>query len=181
MKEDPDAALVLASRAGNRQAFEQLLARYERPVFNAAYRILHHREDAADVTQTAFLRAYEHLDDYDSSRVFFSWLYRIAINEAMDVSGRRKPEANELESLLDPADGPDAHVDETRSENRMQRALLALNADQRALVVLKHVQDFSYEQIADILDCPVKTVKSRLFTARRVLRDLLLERGWVQV
>ena len=180
MREDPDAALVLASRAGDRRAFEQLLARYERPVFNAAFRILHHREDAADVTQTAFLRAYEHLDGYDASRPFFSWLYRIAINEAMDVSGRRKPDAGELDALPDHAEGPESRADEARSEGRLQRALLALNADQRALVVLKHIQDFSYEQIADILDCPVKTVKSRLFTARRALRDRLIERGWVQ-
>ena len=82
MSQDPDAALVLASRAGDRQAFEQLLARHERAVFNAAYRILHHRDDAADVTQTAFLRAYEHLDRYDPAMRFFSWIYRIAINEA---------------------------------------------------------------------------------------------------
>jgi RNA polymerase sigma-70 factor (ECF subfamily) len=90
MKEDPDAALVLASRDGNRRAFEQLLSRYERPVFNAAFRILHHRDDAADVTQTAFLKAYEHLDRYDASQQFFSWLYRIAINEAIDLSHRKK-------------------------------------------------------------------------------------------
>jgi RNA polymerase sigma-70 factor (ECF subfamily) len=179
MREDPDAALVLASRAGNRQAFEQLLARYERPVYNAAYRILHHREDAADVTQTAFLRAYEHLDQYDPSQKFFSWLYRIAINEAMDVGGRRTPDAVELESLPDQSVGPDGQADDARSEHRLQSALLALNAEQRALVVLKHVQDFSYEQIAEIIDCPVKTVKSRLFTARRALRDLLLQRGWL--
>src|SRR4249919_2474180 len=99
MKEDPDAALVLASRDGNRRAFEQLLARYERPVFNAAFRILHHRDDAADVTQTAFLKAYEHLDRYDPSQQFFSWLYRIAINEAIDLSSRRKPDPLVLEAI----------------------------------------------------------------------------------
>ena len=180
MREDPDAALVLASRAGDRQAFEQLLARYERQVFNAAYRILHHRDDAADVTQTAFLRAYEHLDRYDPEQRFFSWLYRIAINEAMDVGGRRAPTEFELDTLPDLAVGPDAQADGDRSDARLQGALMSLDVDQRALVVLKHVQDFSYEQIAEILDCPVKTVKSRLFTARRALRDRLFERGWVQ-
>jgi len=180
MKQDPDAALVLASRAGDRHAFEQLLARYERQVFNAAYRILHHRDDAADVTQTAFLRAYEHLDRYDPAQRFFSWLYRIAINEAMDLGGRRAPTQFELDTLPDHADGPDAQADGDRSDARLQGALMALDVDQRALVVLKHVQDFSYEQIAEILDCPVKTVKSRLFSARRALRDRLLERGWVQ-
>jgi len=179
MKEDPDAALVLASRAGDRRAFEQLLARYERPVFNAAYRILHHRDDAADVTQTAFLRAYEHLDRYDPAQRFFSWLYRIAINEAMDVSGRRKPEPLLLEVVADPGEGPDGQAAGAQSDARLQHALMALSVDQRALVVLKHVQDFSYEQIAVILDCPVKTVKSRLFTARRALRDRLLAQGWV--
>ena len=180
MREDPDAALVLASRAGDRRAFEQLLARYERPVFNAAFRILHHREDAADVTQTAFLRAYEHLDRYDPAQRFFSWLYRIAINEAMDLGGRRKPDPLLLEAVADPGAGPDGNAADRQSDASLQRALMALAVDQRALVVLKHVQDFSYEEIAEILGCPVKTVKSRLFSARRALRDRLLAQGWVQ-
>lgn len=179
MKEDPDAELVLASRDGNRKAFEQLLARYERPVFNAAYRILHHRDDAADVTQTAFLKAYEHLDRYDASQQFFSWLYRIAINEAIDLGHRRKADPLVLEAIADSASGPEGRAVDAQSDARLQGALMGLPADQRALVVLKHVQDFSYEQIAVILDCPVKTVKSRLFTARRALRDRLLAQGWV--
>jgi RNA polymerase sigma-70 factor (ECF subfamily) len=170
---------VLASRAGDRRAFEQLLARYERPVFNAAFRILHHRDDAADVTQTAFLRAYEHLDRYDPAQRFFSWLYRIAINEAMDLGAKRKPDLAVLDALADPGEGPDGQAAGAQSDARLQRALMALSVDQRALVVLKHVQDFSYEQIAEILDCPVKTVKSRLFSARRALRDRLLAQGWV--
>lgn len=180
MSQDPDAALVQACRAGDRHAFEQLLARYERQVFNAAYRILHHRDDAADVTQTAFLRAYEHLDRYDPEQRFFPWLYRIAINEAMDVGARRVPAEAGLDLLPDHGDGPDARLDGRHADACLQCALMALGVDQRALVVLKHVQDLSYEQIADILGCPVKTVKSRLFTARRALRERLLERGWVQ-
>jgi RNA polymerase sigma-70 factor (ECF subfamily) len=179
MIEDPDAALVLASRAGDRSAFAQLLARHERRVFNAAYRILHHRDDAADVTQTAFLRAYEHLDRYDPGQRFQSWLYRIAVNEAIDVGGRRAPADVELDSVPDQGDGPDEQADGCSADARLRGALMALDVDQRALVVLKHVQDFSYEQIAEILDCPVKTVKSRLFSARRALRERLLELGWV--
>ena len=180
MSQDPDAALVLASRAGDRQAFEQLLARHERAVFNAAYRILHHRDDAADVTQTAFLRAYEHLDRYDPAMRFFSWIYRIAINEAIDVGGRRATDSDELDALPDHAGSPESRAGDAQSEASMQHALTALDVEQRALVVLKHVQDLSYEQIAVILDCPVKTVKSRLFSARRALRERLVERGWVQ-
>jgi RNA polymerase sigma-70 factor (ECF subfamily) len=178
MREDPDAALVLASRAGDRQAFAQLLARYEKPVFNAAYRILHHREDAADVTQTAFLRAYEHLDRYDPAQRFFAWIYRIAMNEALDVGARKAPVDVELDVMPDPAGGPDDQAEGAQADARVQDALMALALEQRVLVVLKHVQDCSYEQMAAILECPVKTVKSRLFTARRALRERLLERGW---
>ena len=179
MINDPDAALVVACRAGNRRAFEQLLVRYERPIFNAAYRILNHREDATDVTQTVFLRAYEHFGSFDPNQRFFSWIYRIAVNEAFDMAhGRRRaePVVDELES--DRA-GPDEAAATGQLDAGMQGALMALTLDYRTLVVLKHLQDCSYEEIATILECPVKTVKSRLFTARQALRDVLLSRGLI--
>lgn len=179
MTDDPDAALVFECRAGNRQAFEQLLVRYQRPIFNAAYRILNHREDATDVTQTAFLRAYEHLDRFDPNQRFFSWIYRIAVNEALDVvNGRRRgePVVDELES--DWA-GPHEVAVNGQLDAGMQAALMAIKPDYRTLIVLKHVQECSYEEIAAILECPVKTVKSRLFTARQALREVLLQKGLV--
>ena len=174
---DPDAALVLECRAGNRQAFEQLLARYERPIFNAAYRILNHREDATDVTQTTFLRAYEHLGHFDPSQRFFSWIYRIAVNEALDVASVRRPADPAVEELSSERAGPDEAASSGQMDAGLQAALMALKLDYRTVIVLKHVQDFSYEEIAGILECPVKTVKSRLFTARHALRDILLSRG----
>ena len=178
MTDDPDAALVIACRAGDRRAFDRLLARYERPIFNAAYRILHHREDATDVTQTTFLRAYEHFDRFDPGQRFFSWIYRIAVNEALDVSnGRRRTEAVPEEFASDGA-GPERTAQADQLDAGLQDALMALPVDYRTLVVLKHVQDCSYDDIAVILDCPVKTVKSRLFTARQALRQVLLDRGY---
>jgi RNA polymerase sigma-70 factor, ECF subfamily len=179
MTDDPDAALVIECRAGNRQAFEQLLVRYQRPIFNAAFRILNHREDATDVTQTAFMHAYEHLDRFDPSQRFFSWIYRIAVNEALDVvNGRRRsePVVDDLESNNA---GPFDVAVNGQLDAGMQRALMAIKPDYRSLIVLKHVQDCSYEEIAAILECPVKTVKSRLFTARQALREVLLQRGLV--
>jgi len=92
MTDDTDAALIVRCRNGDRIAFDALLSRYERQVFSAAFRILHNREDAIDVTQTAFLRAYEHFDRYDAGQRFDSWVYRIAVNEALDlVRARRHP------------------------------------------------------------------------------------------
>lgn len=178
MTEDPDAALVLDARAGNRRAFEQLLLRYERPVFNAAYRILHHREDASDVTQTTFLRAYEHLDRYDPGQRFFSWIYRIAVNEAMDAAGRRPRQDVAVEDLVADRAGPQDVAIDGQSDAGLQAALMALNPDQRTLIVLKHLQGCSYEEIAAVVDCPTKTVKSRLFSAREALRAVLVQRGF---
>jgi RNA polymerase sigma-70 factor, ECF subfamily len=183
MTDDPDAALVLECRAGDRRAFDRLLARYERPIFNAAYRILNHREDATDVTQTTFLRAYEHFDRYDSGQRFFSWIYRIAVNEALDVSnGRRRnepvPGPDSPREIASERPGPERVAQDDQLEDGLQDALMALPADYRTLIVLKHVQDCSYEEIGAILECPVKTVKSRLFTARQALREILLKRGW---
>lgn len=177
MTNDSDASLVSQCRGGNRQAFEELLARYERQVFGAAFRILNHREDATDVTQTAFLRAYEHLDRFHPEQAFSSWIYRIAVNEALDIV-RVRPR---LEPLLDDAAtesaGPDAVAVQEQSDVTTQEALMALNIEYRTLIVLKHFQDCSYEEIAQVLDCPVKTVKSRLFTARQALRNEMASRG----
>jgi len=177
MSDDRDAALVRACRAGDRRAFEELVARYERPVFNAAYRILHDRDDAKDVTQTVFMKAYEHLDRFDTNQRFFSWIYRIALNEALDVVGGRKGHAPMAEDLVADRPGPEAEVASAQLDRGLQAALMALKVEYRTVIVLKHVMGCSYEEIAVVLDCPVKTVKSRLFTARQALRDVLVARG----
>lgn len=180
MSDELDAALVSACRAGDRRAFEQLLQRYQRPIFNAAFRILNHREDATDVTQTVFLKTYEHLHQFDPSQRFFSWIYRIAINEAADVAARRQrsePVGDGLDTLPTESSGPEQLAAEIQSDTAIQGALMAIKQDYRALIVLKHVQECSYEEIAEILECPVKTVKSRLFTAREALRAVMLSRG----
>jgi RNA polymerase sigma-70 factor (ECF subfamily) len=175
--DDSDAALVLRCRDGNRRAFETLLARYERQVFGAAYRILHHREDAIDVTQTAFMSAYEHLDRFDPSQRFGSWLYRIAMNAALDcVRSHHRSEALPDDLPAD-RDGPEEMFAHDQDDLAMQQALMELRVEYRTVIVLKHLQDCSYEEIAQILECPVKTVKSRLFTARQALRDVMAARG----
>jgi RNA polymerase sigma-70 factor, ECF subfamily len=177
MTDETEAALVVRCRNGDRSAFDTLLTRYERQIYSAAYRILHHREDAIDVTQTAFLRAYEHFDRYDVGQRFDSWLYRIAVNEALDlVRGRRHVEV----LADDPADeqqGPEEVAARDENDRLMQGALMQLKLEYRIVIVLKHLQGCAYEEIADILECPVKTVKSRLFTARQALRDVLVAKG----
>lgn len=177
MSDERDAALVRECLAGNARAFEELLVRYQRPVYNAAFRILGNREDAKDVTQAVFLSAYEHLWRFDARQRFFSWIYRIAVNETLDTAAARRPFEPLPDSLVEAGRGPDETATQAELDAGMEKALMALKLDYRTVIVLKHVQGCSYEEIGMILECPVKTVKSRLHTARQALRDVLAAKG----
>lgn len=177
MTDETDAELVAHCSGGDRHAFDVILARHERQIFSAAFRILHNREDAFDVTQTAFMRAYEHLDRYDPAQSFPTWLYRIAVNAALDLVRSRHPRDPLSDEIMDQRGGPDVEAMRGERDAVLQAALMELKIEQRTVIVLKHLQGFSYEEIAQVLECPVKTVKSRLFSARRALRDILASKG----
>ncbi len=171
--QEEDALLVRRSLAGERGAFDLLVVRYQKPVYNAALRMLHHREDARDAAQTAFLKAYEHLGKYDHGYRFYSWLYRIVLNEAIDVLGRRKGTDSSAVEIVDEAPGPEAIASGDQSLQALEQALQRLPAEQRAVIVLRHHLQLSYEAMAETLGLPEKTVKSRLYDARQALRVLL--------
>ncbi len=177
MNEPDDTTLMEQCTKGNRQAFETLLARYEKPVYNAAYRMLHSRDDARDVTQTVFLKVYENLDQYDPKYRFFSWIYRIALNEAINVlkkSSRLEPLDTET---LSQTQGPEQQASSEQLSEGVQTALMAIKSDYRPVVVLKHFLGCNYNEISEILEIPEKTVKSRLYTARRLLEEQLDQDG----
>ena len=178
MDRDSDEALIARCRLGDGPAFTVLVGRYERPVYNAAYRVLGNADDAADITQVVFLRIAERLDEYDARFKFFSWIYRIALNEALNLLRRQGRE----EPLEDDEDLPDGnHADpEWRAEQaersvRVQGALMKLKAEDRMLLVLRHYSECSYREIGEALGLDEKTVKSRLFEARQRMRGLLKE------
>jgi len=154
-----------------------LLIQYEKPVFNAAYRMLNNREDASDVTQTVFLKVYENFASFDPSCRFFSWVYRITLNESINWLGKR----NRLEPLLheaaDDADGPEQAVESAKLSADVQAALMTLSTDYRTVIILKHFLGCSYMEISDVLEIPEKTVRSRLYSARQLLKDALIESG----
>lgn len=176
MDNDVDQALVERYRNGDRDAFTELVVRYQRPLYNAAFWILRNADDANDIAQAVFLKVAEHLDDFDSQHRFFSWIYRIAVNESLNLLRRNGHE----ETLDDEIDlpGPDSINPEYQARDgertrSIQRALLTLSVNDRTVVVLRHFSECSYQEIAEILDVDEKTVKSRLFEARHRLRDLL--------
>lgn len=174
--EDTDEALVARCRSGDAEAFGTLVARYERPVFNLAYRMLGDREEARDIAQTAFLKALESLHRFDDRYRFFGWLYRIAMNEAFDILGRRGRQT-ELNDVHAADDDLMKAVSQAELGTLVRGALDALSHEHRAVLVLRHYQDLSYEEIGKVLDLPDKTVKSRLFEARERLRAQLAPGG----
>jgi RNA polymerase sigma-70 factor, ECF subfamily len=176
----PDARLVEAALQGDRDAFGDLVVRYQDRLFNTLLRIAGSREDAADAVQDAFVQAYLKLESFRGDAQFFTWLYRIAMNMALSRRRRRRP-AGSLEAAkssageepMDAAAGPDSRLLATERAEQVQSALADLGEQHRKILVLRELEGCSYEVIADILELPVGTVRSRLFRARLQLREKL--------
>jgi RNA polymerase sigma-70 factor, ECF subfamily len=178
MNDESDGVLVRRTCSGEPRAFEGLVRRHEKTVYNAALRMLHDREEARDVTQTVFLKVYEHLGEYDPSHKFYSWIYRIALNESIKALQRRKPTAVLDFEMPDGTPGPERVFDQAELSDGMAAAIMSLRVEHRAVIVLRHFMDCSYDDMAAILELPEKTVKSRLFSARQALKTVLETKGW---
>jgi RNA polymerase sigma-70 factor (ECF subfamily) len=177
MNKPDDKTLMERCIKGDRKAFEVLLVRYEKPVYNAAYRMLHSSEDARDVTQTVFLKVFERIDQFDPQRRFFSWVYRIALNESINWLNKSNRLDPIDDNIADDCNGPEKEVGNQQLGESMQAALMTISADKRQVVVLKHILGCSYQEIAEVLEIPEKKVKSRLYSARQLLKDNLTARG----
>jgi RNA polymerase sigma-70 factor (ECF subfamily) len=177
MEASEESALVLRCQEGEVRAREQLVTEYERVVYTVALRMIGDREEARDITQAVFLKVFRGLATFDRRRRFFSWIYRIAVNESIDrLRGRRQGQDLD-ESREDPADPPDAIVERHEAADMVQVALLELGHDDRQVLVLRHWLDRSHAEIGEALGITEQTVKSRLFEARRRLGRILRQRG----
>jgi RNA polymerase sigma-70 factor (ECF subfamily) len=174
--ERDDVELVRCSTRGDLSAFEQLVDRHRPVVVRVAARIVG-SDDAEDVSQDAFLRAFHRLDHFRGDAPFRSWLLRITHNAALDHLGRRRPEPvdpQEFDATEPSASRPPAERLELRERiERLERKLHGLSAQHRAVLVLRDAEGMSYEEIADITDSPLGTVKGRLHRARREFVEML--------
>jgi RNA polymerase sigma-70 factor (ECF subfamily) len=177
MSDPADANLVRSCREGDRRAQLALVEIHQGPVFQVSLRILGNREDAADATQATFLKVFERLDQYDAGYRLFSWIYRIAVNEAIDQLKRARPHDELPDDLLSGAIGPEGNIDADRVSRALKTGLHGLPEDYRVALVLRHFSDCSYDEIAMIVGVPEKTVKSRIHSARQLLRERLLAQG----
>ena len=170
-REVEDRDLIAKARRGDVEAYNLLVSRWEKRVFNYLLRLVSNREDALDVSQETFLKAYQNLRKLDDPARFSAWLFRIAHNEAFSLLRRRRPDA-ELIGEPRPRD-TGGRLLPVELSLAVESALKRLNEDQREAVLLKVYQGFKFEEMAEILECPVSTVKSRLYTALDLLRITL--------
>lgn len=171
-----DHELVRAVKDGNLSAFENLIERYQKTIFNLVAVLLGNQEDAKDVTQDIFVKAFEKMHTFNPKYKFFSWLYRIAINESLNWK-RHNPALQSLGGTDYPAVVEDQDVIAEQG-GHLKAALSMLPHPYQTLLVLKYFCDLSYEEIADISGISEKKVRSRLFSAREKLRLVLIEKGY---
>lgn len=186
-----DDELVARSMGGDLDSFNQLVARWERPIYALAYRVLGREEDARDVCQEAFLRAFRALKGFKGEAKFSSWLYRITLNLCRDWMRRerRAPVVQGSDDGLDPlelaAQQADVQsVEEVAARRELARvvarAMAALPEEQRTAIILKEYHGLTFQEIADLLDCPLSTVKTRMYQGLTTLRRQLEQAGVVK-
>jgi len=178
-----DASVIRRCREGDERAYRELVQRFQRPVFAVAFRMVRSAEDAEDITQETFVRVFRALDRYDPARSFEAWLFTITTRLAIDLMRRRRvrpvslsrqdPESGEERTLdiEDPGLGPEETTSHAEEERHAKDLIDSLPAHYRIVVMLRHQQDLSYEEIAEVLSLPLGTVKARIHRARALLKN----------
>ena len=180
-----DEELVARSRSGDADSFNVLISRWERPIYALAYRVIGREEDARDVTQETFLRAFRALRGFKGDAKFSSWLYRIALNLCHDWMRKERrtplvavPEGVEVEQLAAER-GPIESVEDLAARAELSRGVAAamehLPAEQRQAIILKQYHGLTFQEIADLMKCPLSTVKTRVYQGLSTLRKQLGE------
>jgi RNA polymerase sigma-70 factor (ECF subfamily) len=187
-----DEDLVARSRGGDTESFNQLILRWERPIYALAYRVIGREEDARDVCQETFLRAFRALPGFKGQAKFSSWLYRIALNLCRDwIRRQRRAPTVQMPEGVDPADlvadqGPVESIEELVARRELsavvEEAMALLPEEQRTAIILKEYHGMTFQEIAELQGCPLSTVKTRLYQGLSVLRRNLEknERGAIR-
>lgn len=177
-----DSQLILSAREGDRRAFELLVLRYQDRLYAAMVQVTGSADEAEDVVQEAFVRAFLKLDTFQNNSQFFTWLYRIAFNSALSRLRRRKG-VSSLDQVretvgdepIDEGDGPDGRMLQEERVRMVRLALEQMTDDHRTILILREMEEQAYEDIAEILQISIGTVRSRLNRARAALRIILEE------
>ena len=180
--------LIRKAKQGDMLAFEELILKHEKIVYNLALRMMNHSEDAQDISQEVFLKAYRSLQNFDERSAFSTWLYRITHNTCIDEMRKRKgKQSYSLEEELESADGsmqrqvadagdtPEESLMRKEQKSEILQALDTLSEEHKAAIILRDVKGMAYEEIAEILELSLGTVKSRISRARNQLKTEILK------
>jgi len=175
-----DSELMIAVKKGNPKAFRVLVERYKKKAYFIALGLVGDSDDAYDLSQEAFIRVYNARKRFDSGKSFFSWFYTILSNLSKNQIKKRSVRSDysrqakeEYDPQLDNSAAPDVIIEADESKTAVWAAIEKLSYDHREVIVLRHFEDMSYEEIAGLLDVPVGSVMSRLYYARKKLREML--------
>lgn len=177
-----DNRLIAECLEGNTAAFGELVLRYQDRLYNTVFRLVDHSDDALDVVQEAFLNAYQSLDSFKGDSLFFTWLYRIAVNTAISLKRKKRVLARisdrNGDPIIDPVDPSDhakpGHaLEQAEEDQKLYRALARLSPEHKTVLVMKELEGQKYEDMAETLGVPIGTIRSRLHRARLELRELL--------
>jgi RNA polymerase sigma-70 factor (ECF subfamily) len=176
MPHERDVDIIKRCREGNLSSFKKIVDKYQRPMIALAYRMLGNYEDARDISQEAFVRAYRSIDLFDESRKFSSWLYRIATNLCIDMLRKRKKQTayNTLgnDSFGSTTENPLSELEKKDRHAILMRSINRLSPRQKAVIVLRDIRGLLSKEVAKILDCSEATVRAHLFVARKRLRKI---------
>jgi len=182
-----DSLLVRKSKAGDLDAFEELVKRYEKKVYTLAYRYSGNYDDANDIAQNAFIKAYKSLPSFRGEASFATWLYKITANACCDDIRKQSKHNNlpldnaiqlyrETPLFATKELSPEEYVEREELRDLVNRCLKSLSDDQRLILILREMHGLSYNELASCLDCPMNTVKVKLYRARRLLKEKIVEK-----
>ena len=188
MTDHREKELIAKAKQGDMLAFEELILKHEKIVYNVALRMMNHSEDAKDISQEVFLKAYKNMKNFDERSMFSTWLYRITTNTCIDEMRKRKGKQSysleeELENeegsmqrqIADEGETPEESLLREERKSELLQALDTLSEEHKAAVILRDIRGLSYEEVAEIVDLPMGTVKSRISRARNQLKNEILK------
>jgi len=180
MTKRDDSQLVADSLKGDTGAYGELVERHQKAIFNAALRMVRDYDEARDIVQEVFIKAYERLNEFKPEYKFFSWIYKMTINQSINLLKRSKNQVPLNPEMKASGKTPESDWREKRMEKSLENAIATLSIKHRVVIVLRHFADLSYRELSFVLDIPERTVKSRLFAARQQLGKVLSRKGLVE-